>query len=723
MKRTFKAQSRSTRAMIHSKNEYEYLQEVCRIIVEGCEHSLVWIGYAENDDEKSVRPVAHAGFEEGYLETLKITWADTDTGRGPAGTAIRTAEPCISGSMREDPRPAPCENEAVRRGFASSAAFPLIEEGKAFGAIIIYSSEADGFGEDNVPFLSELAEEVSFGIMSIRVRAAHERAGENTRFLADAGTLLANIVDLESTMRQLAGISIPALGEWCIADILDEQGQIQRTAWAHVNLEKERMLGHLAKKCPPAWDMQGMLTKVLREGESFMIQEPCELLLNCVAPPSQHERILKELDPRAGMCVPLRKGNRIFGALSFFISGNVRAFQQEDFHLAQELGRQASIAVENSRLYAQLRELNRRKDDFLAMLGHEMRNPLAAIVSGLRLLRKPEMQEKREWIQDSLEQQTVQLNELLDDLLDVSRIVRGKLELKKESVDLASLVRSTLEEVKGDVESRGISLTVSYPPAGVNIWGDRSRLEQVLVNLVSNAAKYTRQGGSIDVAASSDHEYGLITVKDTGIGIDPERQSQIFELFGQISSAQHGRQGSLGLGLNLVQRLTELHGGSVSVASEGTGKGSEFVVRLPLAEKRDAAGGAPGKASENSIRILIVEDNRDIAAMLSLLLQNAGNEVEVVYDGFDAIDEAASFKPEIVLLDIGLPGLDGYEVARRIRTELKLPGCFLVAVTGYGQERDKARAQAAGFDEHLVKPVELEKLEPIFEKWRRKHKS
>lgn len=717
---TLKARSKSNRAMIHSKNEDEYLQEVCRIIAETCGHAMVWIGYARNDEEKSVVPVAHAGFEEGYLDTLKITWADSERGKGPTGTAIRTGKPCVCSSMGEDPRLAPWREEATRRGYASSAVFPLVADKEVFGAITIYSGEKDTFGEDYVLFLSELAEDVSFGIMSIRLRAAHERAGEDTRFMAKAGTLLTHIVDFESTMRQLSGISVPTLGDWCIADILDEHGQIERIGWAHVSLEKERLIGHLAKQYPPRWDCPSLLIKVLRGGDAVMVQEPEDLLLNCMAPSPQHERIIRELDPRGAICVPLRKGNRIFGTLTFFISGDSRIYREEDLRLAQELGRQASIAVENSRLYAQLRELNRRKDDFLAMLGHEMRNPLAAIVSGLRLLRKAGMEEKREWIQDSLEQQTVQLNELLDDLLDVSRIVRGKLELKKESVPLCRLVETSVEEVREAVESRGLKLIVNNPPVSINIWGDRVRLEQVLVNLLGNAAKYTQEGGSIEVSASSDHGYGVISVKDSGIGINPERQPQIFELFGQMSSTHQGRQGSLGLGLNLVQRLTELHGGSVSVFSEGTGMGSEFVVRLPLAEEGESGTSGIGKGSTEALRILVVEDNEDIAAMMGFALEDAGNQVEVVHDGFDAVEKAASFKPDVILLDIGLPGLDGYEVARRLRTELKMTDCLLVAITGYGQERDKARAQAAGFNEHLVKPVELEKLEPILEKRRRK---
>ncbi len=362
-----------------------------------------------------------------------------------------------------------------------------------------------------------------------------------------------------------------------------------------------------------------------------------------------------------------------------------------------------------------LRNANRRKDEFLAMLAHELRNPLAPIRNAIEILhtRGPQ-QPELVWARGVIERQVHQMTRLVDDLLDVSRITRGKIALRKEQVELAAVVGSAVESSRFLFDEPGHQLTVELPPEPVTLEADPARLSQVLSNLLNNAAKYTDPGGRIWLTAERERESVSIRVRDNGIGIDPEVLPRVFEMFTQADDSLERTQGGLGIGLSLVQRLVEMHGGTVTAHSEGKGKGTEVVVRLPLAvsdvgrfpEGADKTGDA--FRSSGSV-VLVVDDNRDAAESLAVLLQMWGHEVHVVYDGQEALEAAEAFRPDVILLDIGLPKKSGYEVARHIR-DARPEGVVLVALTGWGQEEDRRRSQEAGFDHHLTKPVELPAL-------------
>ena len=369
--------------------------------------------------------------------------------------------------------------------------------------------------------------------------------------------------------------------------------------------------------------------------------------------------------------------------------------------------------AERDRLTDELREADRRKDEFLGMLGHELRNPLAAIGGALALMRRGADRADREWAEQLIGRQAGQLNRLVDDLLDVSRIATGKLELRQEVLEAGTLVGRALEVVRPLVEQRRQSLEVATEPGPMMMRGDPVRLEQVLVNLLTNAAKYTDEGGAIRLVSRREGEAVVIEVADSGIGIAPEMVPRIFDLYAQVDGHAARSQGGLGIGLALVRNLVELHGGSVAAWSEGVGRGSVFSVRLPAIEPPpgplawDASSQRPGATTR---RVLLIDDNRDTAKTLGILLRGLGHEVEVAHDGRAGFEAARSSGPEVVLLDIGLPGMDGYQVAERLRRE---PGCaaaVLVALSGYGREEDRRRARDAGFDHYLVKPVELSEL-------------
>ncbi len=361
-----------------------------------------------------------------------------------------------------------------------------------------------------------------------------------------------------------------------------------------------------------------------------------------------------------------------------------------------------------------LKEVNRRKDEFLAMLAHELRNPLAPIRNAAQLLNvhssgNPEI----EWARAVIERQTKHLVRLVDDLLDVSRMVRRQIVLQKRPVELAEIVQNAVETSRPLIRLRKHHLTVQLPEQPVLLQGDLTRLAQVISNLLNNAAKYTDDGGQIRLDAVVDNGTVIIRVRDTGLGVDADLLPHIFDLFTQADRTPDRAQGGLGIGLTLVKRLVELHGGSVEAYSEGLGSGAEFVVRLPTL----AASSEPvarthlrvpvvAPADARSLRILIVDDNVDAADSIAMLLSMEGHQTRSVNTARAALLAVPDFKPEVVLLDIGLPEMDGYEVARHLRAQNGTRGIRLVAVTGYGQPADRLRAHEAGFDEHMVKPVE-----------------
>ena len=365
-------------------------------------------------------------------------------------------------------------------------------------------------------------------------------------------------------------------------------------------------------------------------------------------------------------------------------------------------------------------DLDRRKDEFLAMLSHELRNPLAPIANAVQLLRRQKVDNP---VQQQacllIERQVMQLNHMVDDLLDVSRITTGNVRLRMERVSINAVVERALETAQPLIEQRQQRLTVSLPPHALFLNADPARLEQVLVNLLTNAAKYTDECGRVWMSVEEQGDEVLLRVRDSGIGIAPELLPRIFEMFTQAERSLDRSQGGLGIGLCLVKRLVELHGGGVS-ASSVLGQGSEFVVRLPVTEVPAQTSPSPEFDAPLPLakgrRVLVVDDNVDAAKSLALLLEMTGHEVMLAYDGIHAVDLAKSYQPEFVLLDIGLPGLDGYKVAQQIRQQDALEDTVLVALTGYGQDTDRQRSQAAGFDHHLTKPADFDEIELILNK-------
>jgi len=365
---------------------------------------------------------------------------------------------------------------------------------------------------------------------------------------------------------------------------------------------------------------------------------------------------------------------------------------------------------------AALEDQHRRKDEFLAMLSHELRNPLAPIAHAVQLLIAGGDDALRRRAHATIERQVRHLTKLVDELLDVSRITTGEIQLRREQLAANAVVESAVATVRPLLEQRRHQLSVSLSPRPIWLHADAVRMEQVVVNLLANAVKYTDEGGQIGLTVEQEGDECVLRVRDTGIGIAPEFLPHVFDKFTQADRTLDRSRGGLGLGLALVSRLVELHGGRVEARS-ALGQGSEFIVRLPVmaapAAPPPSMRKPPTEPSGRPLRVLVVDDNEDAATMLGMRLKRAGHTIQLVCDGLAAVDAAVDFLPDVVLLDIGLPGMDGYEVARRLRQLPLLEGVVLVATTGYGQDADRRLAELAGFDHHLVKPTDFGKLTQI----------
>jgi PAS domain S-box-containing protein len=537
-----------------------------------------------------------------------------------------------------------------------------------------------------------------------------KKSEQDARFLADASAALAGLVDYESTLQVVARLAVPHYADWCSIDMLDDAGMLRRVAVAHIDPAKVQLAHELHRRFPPDSNAPNGAWQVLRSGKSELTPEITDALLVSRVKDKELLEIIRELGLRSAMTVPLSVRGKVLGVISFISAESGRRYNFTDLATAEDLAHRAAVAVENGQLYAALKHADRRKDEFLATLAHELRNPLAPIRSGLEVLKlSGEDHSLAAETQSMMQKQLEHMVRLIDDLLEVSRITRGKFHLRKERVDLQSVIHSAVEATRPLIGEAGHRLTTSVPQEPIFLNADPTRLSQVLSNLLGNAAKYTDRGGDIWLSVERRGGDVAVIIRDTGIGIPREHLASVFEMFSQVDSALERSKGGLGIGLSLVRALVEMHGGTVEARSEGLGTGSEFIVRLPVlsdGESDPAAVDAPAqKHPSGKSRVLVVDDNHDAARSLAMLLKIMGNEVATAHDGMEAVQVASTFQPRVVLLDIGMPKMNGYEVARRIREAPWGQGMTLIAVTGWGQEEDKRRAYEAGFNHHLTKPI------------------
>ena len=583
----------------------------------------------------------------------------------------------------------------------------------------------------------------------VTAQAARQAAEENDRrsaFLSHASRVLNRSLEVDATLRELARLIVPGLASVAWVLRADGPGAGESVLCAQAGAGR----GEASFATLPLADAAPVVRETLQAAATA--RRRIDLTFAQLAAINPRSLGLATPLPAswrliAGAALPLQNGDRLLGAvLALACAAESSAAADAtplldsrpfDPRTLDDLAPRAAAALENAHLYGSLQseiterraaeqellEASRRKDEFLAMLSHELRNPLAPIRTALEVIRRiAPADPKFAWASDIMVRQLRQMTRLIDELLDVARISQGKIALMRERIDLGAVVDHSVETAQPMIDSRGQTLRVDKPAEPVWLNGDFARLAQIVSNLLHNASKYSAKGALIELAARVETDGAIVSVRDNGIGIEPVLLPRIFDLFTQGGRGLDRTQGGLGVGLTLARRLAELHGGSIEASSAGQGAGSEFTLRLPW---RGGAAPVEPERSEAEFddaraiwRILVVDDNRDAARSVATFFELVGHEVTTAADGAQALAFAADFHPDIVVLDIGLPLLDGYQVAERLREQPATRGCLLIALTGYGQAEDRQRAERAGFDRHFVKPADPADLLACIDAWK-----
>ncbi|MDQ3205213.1 MAG: PAS domain-containing protein [Pseudomonadota bacterium] len=541
-----------------------------------------------------------------------------------------------------------------------------------------------------------------------------KRAEQTARFLADASAALAADVDFELTLQKVSSLAVPSFADWATVDLAEADGSLRRVSVSHIDPAKVQLAHEVHRRFPPDPAAPWGVWSILRTGRPELIPEITDNVLEQSVNDDELLGIIRQLGLRSYIGVPLSVRGKTLAVITFINAESGHRYDHTDLAVAEDLASRAAIAIENAQLYRELRDADLRKDEFLATLAHELRNPLAPIGNGLHVLRLAggggEMAGEARAM---MERQLGQMVRLVDDLLDVSRITQNRLELRQERVSLAAVVNNAVETSRPLIEQAGHIFSLKLPLEPVYLHADPTRLAQVFSNLLNNAAKYTEPGGRITLTGEASGGDVVVEVRDNGLGIPADALPRIFKMFSQVDRHLERARGGLGIGLSLARQLVELHGGTIEARSDGPGRGSVFVVQLPIARATRPAQSSPGdhRPSETARRrILVVDDNCDSARSLGVMLDLMGNQTHTAYDGVAAVEAAEAFRPDLILLDIGLPKLNGYDACRRIREQPWSKGMVIVALTGWGQDEDRRRSREAGFDHHLVKPLDIAEI-------------
>jgi PAS domain S-box-containing protein len=538
-------------------------------------------------------------------------------------------------------------------------------------------------------------------------------------FLARATEEIAAASDYRDALRRIVALACPRMADWAGVDVLDPTtGQMQQLAVAHVDPAKVQFAIDLAKKYPPDPNAPNGARNVVRTGRSELYPEIPKHLLEAGAQDEEHLRLIRELDLRSAMVVPLRGQKEVYGALSFIFVGDTRRYTEEDLELAEELSKRVSLLIERRKLEEQADIANRMKDEFLATISHELRTPLQAILGYGSMLERKVATDPDKALAVIMRNAHAQAR-LVEDMLDMSRILSGKLGLTLTRVDLAAAIAAAVDAVKPSAMTRNQRVTVDLDDDLGFVMGDFERLQQIVWNLLTNAVKFTPREGSITVTARRTGSSVRIAVADTGKGMAAEHLSTIFDRFRQVDSSSTRTHGGLGLGLAIVKYLAEAHGGTVAALSDGPDKGSTFVITLPVQLEAIAKESLTRTARDPmsssvlaGVRVLLVDDDEDTRHAIADTLASVGARVEQAVSAADALQRLAQHRPDVLVSDIGMPIEDGYALIRRVRALAPNNGGDVpaIALTAYARREDVTKAESAGFQLHVSKPVELEDL-------------
>jgi signal transduction histidine kinase len=528
-------------------------------------------------------------------------------------------------------------------------------------------------------------------------REAAEEANRRLAFLTRAGEILGQSLNPDTIVHDVVRLPLPLLADEALLRMIGPDGGAGR--YCHARREEA---GSIVEDSRPDAVLDGELVVAINQILNGRTDAP---------------------ETGSVLAVPLRAGGSILGVLGLSRRPSGRDFTPADVTVARMFVSRAASALENAQLYYEVRQADRQKNEFLSMLAHELRNPLAPIRNANEVLRQKAGDLARvRWAQGVIDRQLTHLVRLVDDLLDVSRLTQGKIRLELEEIELGDVLAQAVESVRPLMDHLRHEMEVRAPAGPLRLMGDRARLTQVVTNLLNNAAKYTDPCGRILLAAEADGRTAVIRVRDNGIGIPADLLSSVFNLFTQANRSLDRAQGGLGVGLTLVRRLVELHQGTVEARSEGPGRGSEFTVRLPMLvdgeAQRDRTPAEPCVGERtcpvDRLRAVVVDDNVDAAESLADLLRLFGHEVHVMHDGPTGLAAARSLRPDLVLLDLGLPGMDGFEVARRLSADPEFDA-VMVAVSGYGRDEDRRASRDAGMKHHFVKPIDFPALRTLLD--------
>jgi PAS domain S-box-containing protein len=648
--------------------------------------------------------VAQRGFHQEFLDYFRTVRVEEGSA---CAQAMQSGARIIIEDVELDPTFEPHRRIAAAAGFRGVQSTPLkSRSGSVLGMLSTHFRRPHRPSERDQRFLDLYACLAAEYLERVRTQEALQKQAARLRLLWEAAGVLLTTDDADAMLRGLFDRIGLHLGLDCYFNyVMDDAGEALRLAsCAGIPEATARSISRLEF----GQAICGTVAVERRPIVATRIQQSDD----------PNAQLVKGFGIRAYACNPLLAGEHLLGTLSF-ASRSRDQFDADELEFLETVSRTVAAAYERLRLLHQLREMDRRKDEFLATLAHELRNLLAPVRNSLHVLRLAAGDKAMaEQARAVMERQLHQFIHLIDDLMDVGRIARNKLKLRTERIDLVGIVRNALEISRSLIEAAGHELTVSLPSEPIHVQADETRLAQVFSNLLNNAAKYTERGGHIWLTVRREGSDAVVAVKDTGVGISADQLPHIFDLFAQVDRSLEHSQGGLGIGLSVVRRLVELHGGRVEVHSDGHDKGSEFVVRLPLvngpATDRPATEGqCQTTDAAGHCKVLVVDDNDDTATSLQMMLEMLGHDVRTAHDGPQALEVARAYQPDLVLLDIGLPKLNGHEVARRIREQPWGKDMKLVAMTGWGQDEDLRRSKEAGFDHHLVKPVEPAVLEDL----------
>jgi signal transduction histidine kinase/CheY-like chemotaxis protein len=548
-------------------------------------------------------------------------------------------------------------------------------------------------------------------------RTAAEESARRSAFLAMASELFNRSQRPEDITRFLVEHTVPYLADMSLLWLDDANGGSPRAEMAWMDADGKIHSEPLPSLAAFPWFMKAVQRSAASGRFQLLPTLPAPAFVADDTISLKIRQVFTWPRMESALLVPLSFRGQKRGMLAMVRRKRMEnPYPPGDVSLATDLVSRASVALENAMLIEQVQEADRRKDEFLGMLAHELRNPLGPIRNATQLLQRINPQEPRvNELRDIIDRQVIHMVRLIDDLLDATRLAHGKILLRQERCELNRLVQQTVSDYHSIFDASGVNLIVEVPSAPVWMEGDPTRLVQSIGNLLHNAHKFTNPGGEVSVRLlwQKGQPAATISVRDNGIGIDAKMLPCIFDVFRQAEQGLDRSRGGLGLGLALVQGLVKLHGGSVVVASEGQGKGAEFTLSLPVVESPEVpiiADAIVPIPEGKKYRILVIEDNSDMAESARLLLSGEGYDVRTAHNGSEGLEIARAFQPEVILCDIGLPGMDGYQVARSIRQDLRLASAYVIALTGYGRDEDQRQAQEAGFDMHMIKPIDYNNL-------------